>query len=104
MLHVDDSFANQTVHLAAGQVMELRLKENPTAGFRWNLIANGQPACAVVSDKFQPPRGSPGASGEHAWQIKALQAGNCRLQLFYQRPFSPKVPARTFALEVQVMK
>jgi inhibitor of cysteine peptidase len=102
MIHIDDSFTDQVVQLTVGQVIELRLKENPTTGFRWSFAADGQPACAVISDNFDPPHGLPGAGGEHTWQIKAVHAGNCYLQLLYQRSFGPKDPARTFELKVQV--
>ena len=103
MLHIDESFLNQTVRLPIGQVIELRLKENPTTGFRWSIAADGRPSCAVIKDSFEQQQGPPGAGGNHAWRIEAVRAGSCHLELVYHRPFEPDVPpAQTFALNVQV--
>ena len=103
MLQIDESFLDRTVSLPVGQVIELRLKENPTTGFRWSIAADGAPACAVVADSFERRPSPPGAGGEHAWRIKAVRAGTCHLELIYRRPFEPGVPpARSFALDVQV--
>ena len=103
MIYIDESFLNQTVYLQIGQSIELRLKENPTTGFRWSFAAQGKPFCSVVADGFEQLQGQPGAGGEHAWQINAVRPGTCELQLFYQRPFGPLVaPAQSFTLRVQV--
>ncbi len=103
MLHIDDSFLEQTIRLPIGQMIELRLKENPTTGFRWSFASDGRPSCTVIKDSFKRQKGPPGTGGEHAWQIKAVQAGNCHLKLLYLRPYDPYVPpARTFSLEIQV--
>lgn len=103
MLLVDENFFDQTIHLPVGQVMELRLKENPTTGFRWSFATDGKPCCTVVSDAFKRREGPPGAEGEHTWQMKAIRAGTCELQLFYRRSFDPDAPpARFFTLHVKV--
>jgi inhibitor of cysteine peptidase len=103
MLHIDESFLDRTIRVPVGQVIELRLKENPTTGFRWSFAADGSPACAVVGDSFERRPGPPGAGGAHAWRIKAVRAGTCHLELLYRRPFEPAAPpASSFALEVQV--
>ncbi len=103
MLHIDESFLNQTVRLPVGQVIELRLKENPTTGFRWSFVADGGPSCTVIREGFEPHKGPPGAAGEHAWQIKAVRAGAWHLELLYRRPYESDTPqARSFALDIQV--
>ena len=65
MIVVDQSYSGQTLDLPFGQVMELRLAENPTTGYRWTFLANGEPACVVLSDHFERPTGPPGQGGEH---------------------------------------
>ncbi|HMK67555.1 MAG TPA: protease inhibitor I42 family protein, partial [Stellaceae bacterium] len=81
MLLVDETFSAQTVELPVGQVMELRLQENPTTGFRWVFAEDGVPCFSLVSDAYEGG-GAPGAGGEHKWQMKAVQLGNCELRLF----------------------
>ncbi|HMK69278.1 MAG TPA: protease inhibitor I42 family protein, partial [Stellaceae bacterium] len=99
---VDETFSAQTVELPVGQVMELRLQENPTTGFRWVFAEDGVPCFSLVSDAYEGG-GAPGAGGEHKWQMKAVQLGNCELRLFYRRSFEPDAsPARSFVLHVKV--
>ena len=103
MLFIDESFVDQTIRLPVGQVIELRLRENPTTGFRWSFAADGKPACTIVSDAFHRKDASPGQGGEHSWQLKAVQVGACELQLLYRRPWDAGAPpARSFTIHVQV--
>jgi len=102
MLLVDETFLAQTVELPVGQVMELRLKENPTTGFRWAFAADGEPFCKLLGDAFQQGKG-PGAGGEHTWRVMAVRLGTCELRLFYRRSFDADAPpARSFVLHVKV--
>ncbi|MGO8919873.1 MAG: protease inhibitor I42 family protein [Stellaceae bacterium] len=103
MIYIDESFLDQTVRLPVGQVMELRLKENPTTGFRWSFAADSAPSCTVLCDVFVPRGNPPGAGGEHTWQIKAVREGTCDLRLVYRRSFEPSAEAaQSFTLHVQV--
>ena len=102
MIVVDQNNAGQTVDLAVGQVMELRLAENPTTGYRWTFVTNGAPACLVVSERFDTSAGPPGQGGEHAWQIKGALVGECDVTMHYARSFQPDAPTRSFALHVRV--
>ena len=103
MIYVDEGFLDQTVNLPVGQVIELRLKENPTTGFQWSFAKEGAPSCKVLGDVFVPSGNKPGAGGEHTWQIKAVRLGTCDLQLVYRRPFEPSAEsAKSFTFHVQV--
>jgi len=103
MISVDQSYAGQTIDLQVGQVMELRLSENPTTGFHWVFTAAGGPACALSGDSFQPPTGGAlGAGGEHRWDIRAVRPGICDLSLAYRRSFESGPPARFFNIHVRV--
>jgi inhibitor of cysteine peptidase len=99
---VDQNQSGQTIDLPVGQVMELRLAENPTTGYRWTFATNGAPACLIVSDRFENAGGPPGQGGEHAWQIKGALVGECDVTMHYARSFQPDAPTRSFALHVRV--
>ena len=43
MIYINNGFTDQTVQLVVGQVIELRLEENPTIGFRSSFADEGQP-------------------------------------------------------------
>ena len=101
---LDDSFAGKTVDLPVGQVMELRLAENPTTGFSWVFVSKGEPACAVIGNAYKAPGGPPGQGGAHEWRIEGAQAGECDLALHYRRSFEQAPPARSFTLHVRVTR
>jgi inhibitor of cysteine peptidase len=102
MIVVDQNYAGQTVDLPVGQVMELRLAENPTTGYRWAFVTNGAPACVVVSDQFESPNGPLGRGGAHSWRIQGALAGECHITMRYDRSFQPDAPVESFTLHVRV--
>ena len=101
MEQLDESADGREIELAAGQEFELTLGENPTAGFRWRVTADGSPACALVRDEFRAPtEGRPGQGGSHVWQFRAARAGQCRVEMSYARAAGEA--ARNFSLRVRV--
>ena len=102
MISIDQSQAGQTIDLPVGQVIELRLAENPTTGFRWVFTSQAGPACVVVDDSFQPGSTAPGAGGEHHWEVRGVRPGACELSLAYRRGFEHAPPAQAFTLHVRV--
>lgn len=103
MLAIDQSQAGQTIELPVGQVMELRLQENPTTGFKWSFAADGSPNCALVGNSFAHQAGPPGQGGEHVWRIQGVRVGTCDLSLVYRRSFEANVPpAQSFEIHVKV--
>ena len=104
MIVVDQSHSGQTFDLPIGQVMELRLAENPTTGYRWTFLASGEPSCVVLSDHFERPTGPPGQGGEHMWQIKGVVIGECDIAMRYSRSFQQDAVGNSFALHVRVTR
>lgn len=108
MLEIAEAFAGQTVALPVGQVVELRLQENPTTGFRWQFRQNGEPACRINEDFVEtaasghPP---PGQGATHVWRIEGVQVGTCDVALDYVRSWERgQPPARTFEVRISVTK
>ncbi len=107
MLEIAEALAGQTVKMSVGQVVELRLKENPTTGFRWQFRRNGEPACRIREDFLetdaptQPAR--PGQGGTHVWRLEGVQVGVCDLVLVYVRAWeADQTPARSFDVRINV--
>jgi hypothetical protein len=75
MQAISESFDGKTVDLSVGQVIELRLKENPTTGFRWQLRRDGTPACRITEDFIEPATTErapvPGRGSTHVWHVVA---------------------------------
>jgi predicted secreted protein len=104
VITIDQNYSGQTIDLPVGQVIELRLTENPTTGYSWTFLADGTPACLIVANRFERSAGPPGQGGEHTWQIKGALVGECEIVMQYRRSFQPAAPARSFSVRVRVIR
>ncbi|MCW3474146.1 protease inhibitor I42 family protein [Limobrevibacterium gyesilva] len=105
MLTIAEAASGQTVDLPVGQVIELRLQENPTTGFRWHFEKRGEPVCKLADDFLERPEGAtvPGQGGTHVWRIEGVQPGTCDMALAYTRAWDPgSKPAATFSVRIRV--
>jgi inhibitor of cysteine peptidase len=110
MLRADESYNGRTVNLAAGQLLEISLGENPTTGYRWRLVeaatATHSSKCVLVKDLYEPGHARvAGQGGTHRWQFQAAESGACTLELEYRRSWQKGVsPERTFRIHVEIRK
>jgi len=102
-MRVDEANNGTEVDLMVGEVLELELAENPTAGFRWRLRADAAPGCVLNGDGFQAPAAQgAGRPGSHWWKFKAAEPGAWHIQLEYGRSWVSGPGARSFSLTVHV--
>ena len=106
MFHIDDASAGKTVDVPVGEFIELRLRENPTAGFHWLVQLSAKSVCQIKEDRLEPPaQPTPGLGGTHIWRIGTTQTGICDLSLSYGRAWEKnQPPARTFDVMINVTK
>ena len=98
-LSQDDDGRNLAVRI--GQQLELRLPENPTAGYRWRVVEEGGPVCELMRTDFKAGT-QPGEPGVHIRRYRVIAAGQATLKLVYDRAWpSAKGAARTFCLKVR---
>jgi inhibitor of cysteine peptidase len=98
-----DQDNDASVSLRSGEAFAVRLTENPTTGYRWDLADCDQSILEVARDEFHPPDAARyGAGGEHLWEFVARAPGHCVLRLVYRRRWESAGPARTFSLDVSV--
>lgn len=89
--------------LPVEQTIRITLAENPTTGYRWQIIDNGAPVLRLTRDSFQ--RGSSsgvGAGGNRVLEFLADAAGTASLRLGYARASDPTSQKNEFALIIQV--
>lgn len=108
MQAIGESHDGKTVDLAVGQVIELRLKENPTTGFRWQIRRDGAPACRITEDFIEPATKNsppvPGQGSSHVWRIEGVQVGTCDMALTYARSWEvDRAPAINFSVHMHVI-
>jgi inhibitor of cysteine peptidase len=85
-MRVGEAANDSTVALAPGETLELCLPETPTTGYRWQVIADGSPACAITDAAVTAPSsGVPGRGGERCWMVTAIRAGAGEIELERRR-------------------
>jgi inhibitor of cysteine peptidase len=104
-MRVGEAANDSTVTLAPGETLQLCLPETPTTGYRWQVIADGSPACAIAGAAIAAPSSSavPGRSGERCWTVTAMRAGAGVIELERRRSWEAAGTAGgVFRLHVRV--
>ena len=98
-----------TISLENGEIFYLRLDENPSTGYSWQI--NLSDGLNLLSDKYYPPESSAevqrplvGAGGVHLWEIKANSEGSQQVNGIYKRSWENTTGTEeTFTLNVEVV-
>lgn len=74
-----DSGRNVSVH--AGEIVTVRLPENPTTGFKWTVESAG--SLQQTGNRYEPGGGSgaPGAAGIRVMEFHAASEGESELRM-----------------------
>ncbi len=92
------------VHLAVGEVLEVRLFENATAGYRWRVVAAGDSVLRLEGESFElPVSGACGTGGTHLWRFCGAQSGSGTLRLEYARSWEQQ-PIDAYEVTVRVAR
>jgi len=101
---VTDAQNGATVDMNAGNVITLKLAENPTTGFRWNLTVT--PGLKVMNDTYVPSDKTGtmvGSGGTRIWEIATVMPGVQAINATYLRSWEPATGNETaFAMTVNV--
>jgi inhibitor of cysteine peptidase len=95
--------AEHPVRVAVGEELRVRLAENPTTGYRWEVVASPA-SLRPTGDAFQAGGGGVGAGGsrELGFVAEAVPGGTLRLRL--RRAWEPESVAAqgelTFSIDV----
>jgi inhibitor of cysteine peptidase len=106
---VTEADNGKNISLKNGDTFYLRLKENPTTGYSWQL--NLSQGLNNVSEKYYPPEPSKesqqplvGAGGVHIWEIKVVTEGSQQVKGIYKRPWENTTGTEdSFTLNVEVV-
>jgi inhibitor of cysteine peptidase len=92
-LQLTDEQSGQRFDLAVGQEAVVRLKSNPTTGYRWSLETRSAVLGVLGEPAFEPPaKPLPGAGGTEVWRLKSMTAGTATLVFEYRRPWEKGAP------------
>ena len=87
---VNKSQNTATVYMNKGNLITVKLAENPTTGFQWNLTTT--PGLRIVKDDDVPTNSSGtlvGSGGTHVWDISTEMIGEQKIMATYKRPWEP---------------
>jgi inhibitor of cysteine peptidase len=102
-INADKNYDGRTLELRVGDGVKLSLAENPTTGYRWELVAKPEPNCVVVNDSYVAKTDAIGSGGTRSWEFRAVSPGTGTVSLAYRRPWEKDVaPAQTFKMTLVV--
>ncbi|MHC1755527.1 MAG: protease inhibitor I42 family protein [Methanosarcina sp.] len=104
MITEDDN--GKTISIKEGQTFILKLNENPSTGYSWQLSGLND-GLNLLRDEYHPWDSSEesrnavlGAGGFHSWKIEAMSDG--QVTATYKRPWEQS-GVRTFRLDIVVV-
>jgi inhibitor of cysteine peptidase len=80
--------------VAGGEEVVLRLAENPTTGYRWEVTQSGVGELRLIDDQFVAGAGlaAPGAGGHRVLRFAAGKPGGVQLVAVNKRAWESGVP------------
>jgi inhibitor of cysteine peptidase len=92
------------VTVQQGNIITVKLPENPTTGYQWNLTTT--PGLQVMDDTYVSSDTTGklmGAGGTRIWEIKATAPGEQKINAVYMRTWEPVTGNETrFSMTVMV--
>lgn len=91
------------IEVAPDSRVLLRLLENPSTGYRWELEPFEGDALKLQADTYQAPATlAPGAGGVRVFDFLARSSGTVTLRLYLRRPWEPAGTIETFEVTILV--
>lgn len=88
--------------VARNEEVVLRLAENPTTGYRWEVSTSGAGELALVEDTFIVGTGIPGAGGQRVFRYVCRGPGNVQLEAIKRRPWEAGVALEKKAFLIEI--
>jgi YVTN family beta-propeller protein len=85
---ITENDSGKCVVLKNEEIFYLKLRENPSTGYSWQLKLS--PGLSVLSDNYTQdpaPEGYTGVPGTHTWEIKGVAPGSQQIKGIYRAPW-----------------
>lgn len=100
---VSETDHGQLIKVDLGSQIAVRLPENPSTGYQWELELPQDTVLKLETDTYQPPSASvPGAGGIRVWKFRARSAGIALIRLRLRRPWEGEHALQIFEVTVHV--
>ena len=98
---LDETQDGARVNLQVGDVVVLRLAENPTTGYRWDVVA--AQGLELEADDFVSAAGAgSGGGGQRALRFKANAVGTSQLETVLRRSWSQEPAQKRFTITLAI--
>jgi inhibitor of cysteine peptidase len=99
----DIEVRDQGAHVTAspGDRIVIRVPENATTGYQWEVDEVAEPLELESSELIPPQEAAPGAGGERRVVVRARESGQAKVALKLQRAWEAQ-PADQFEIDVTV--
>lgn len=77
------------IEVGAAEHVVVRLPENATTGYRWEIADLSGPV-RVVTDRAEPGAAAPGAAGVRRWELAFDGSGTVAIRAVQRRPWEPE--------------
>lgn len=102
---VNESQNTATVYMNTSRIITVKLSENPTTGYQWNLTAT--PGLRIIKDTYIPSDSSGklvGSGGTRTWDISTEVTGEQKINAVYKRSWEQTAGNETtFQMTVMVV-
>jgi len=106
---ITEDDTGKTIYLKNGDIFYLRLKENPSTGYSWQLFLSR--GLSLLMDKYYSPdyskkdgRFTVGAAGFHSWEIKAVGRSSQQIRGMYKRSWEEETGnEQIFKINVKIL-
>jgi inhibitor of cysteine peptidase len=104
-IEISDSETSASRTLMRDEEVVVRLSENPTTGYRWQLTQSGTGELGLVDDRFVggAEGAAPGAAGVRLIRFIARRPGAVKVEAVLRRAWDPpgaSAQTRVFAIAV----
>jgi len=99
---VTEGHSGGVVTARAGDSVALKLEENPTTGFRWEIASVDSQVLALIKDEFQPTSPGIGGGGMRLFHFMTKKPGTAELELRLTRSWESGAPKSVFRVRVTV--
>lgn len=106
---ITEDDTGKIIYLKSGDIFYIRLKENPSTGYSWQLsLSRG---LSLLMDKYYSPDYSKkdgrfvvGAIGFHSWEIKTVGRGSQQIRGIYKRSWEEETGnEQIFKINVKIL-
>ena len=100
---ISESDHGRVIEVVPDSRIAVRLVENPSTGYQWDLEPPEGPVLKLGADSYQPPATSvPGAGGIRVFEFHAMSAGITFIRLRLRRSCESEHAHKIFEVAVHV--